>query len=160
LSRVVRLRWFAYSCSLQERLQGCTAISNIQKACVQEQAIQYDTKSPFIKAMVTGFFPSLIAIRRNTFTSLLDSELDPFLTTISNVVANEKINAYGMPLPSVCHDMWTTLMNDKVLGSSLRFITKDFKLVQIACIMLKNNINPKSKTLCVAASMLGAFWNQ
>jgi hypothetical protein len=41
--------------------------------------------------------------------------------------------------------MWTTISNDNVLGSSMRLITNDFKLMQIASIMHKNTTTHKAK---------------
>jgi hypothetical protein len=52
----------------------------------------------------------------------------------------ENTNSHGVPVISVCHDMRTTINNDNMHGSSVRVITKDFDVLQIACIFIKNNI--------------------
>jgi hypothetical protein len=55
------------------------------------------------------------------------------------MVQQENINCFRLPFISICHNMWTAVLQDNVLGSSIRFISADFEVVQIACCLLKNN---------------------
>jgi hypothetical protein len=78
---------------------------------------------------------------RDTFNNLLDIEFDIFVMVVTNMVTEAKANVYGMKFLSLGHDMWTTTTNDNVIGSNIRFITKDYELVQIACVSKKHNVS-------------------
>jgi hypothetical protein len=60
-------------------------------------------------------------------------------TVVVFMVQKEKKNYFHLPFISICQDMWTTVIQDNVLGSSIRFISADFEVVQIACFRVKNN---------------------
>jgi hypothetical protein len=70
--------------------------------------------------------------------------------TVKNRVAIEKENAYDIPSLSVCYDIWTTCTNENILGSNLRFFTKKFTLVQVACIMRKSSISHRAELNAVS----------
>jgi hypothetical protein len=56
------------------------------------------------------------------------------------MVKNETNLVLDEPFLSVVHDMWTAQTANNALGSSLRFLTSDFKLVQVASLLVKNNV--------------------
>jgi hypothetical protein len=76
----------------------------------------------------------------DTFLDLLNKEFDDFVGKVVNLLDMEKNNSHDVSVISVCHGMWTTINNDNVLGSSVRPIAKNFDLLQIACLLTKNNI--------------------
>jgi hypothetical protein len=89
------------------------------------------------KAMFTGLVTNFTTMSRETFINLLDREFEKFVTLVKNLYEVAKADAYGMKFLSVGHDMWTTTTNNNVIGSNIRFITKDFVLIQIACALKK-----------------------
>jgi hypothetical protein len=100
--------------------------------------------SPYYKAMFTGLLPKYTSMSRDTFISYLVREFDILTTSIKKVIEEEKKHMYGLPFISICHDMWTTLVSDSALGTSMRFISKDFKVLQFACALFKSNESHKS----------------
>jgi hypothetical protein len=97
-------------------------------------------QSEYFKQMFRCIQPSFVSMSRDTFIDLLNREFEDFVGKVVILLDVEKNNSHGVPIISVCHDMWTTINNDNVLGSSVRLITKDFDLLQIACLLTKNNI--------------------
>jgi hypothetical protein len=102
-------------------------------------------QSPLFKAMFNGLVTNFTTMSRETFINLLDREFEKFVTLVKHLYEEAKADAYGMKFLSVGHDMWTTTTNDNVIGSNIRFITKDFELVQIACVLKKNNVSHKAQ---------------
>jgi hypothetical protein len=80
----------------------------------------------YFKQMFLCTQPNFVSIYRYTFIKLLDREFDNFGGCVVILLGDEKENSYGAPVISVCHDMWTTITNDNMLGSSVRLITRDF----------------------------------
>jgi hypothetical protein len=105
--------------------------------------IVYDNKpfntvqSLLFKAMFNNIVPNLTTMSHETFINLLDRLFDRFVTVVKNIYEEAKADAYDMKFLSVGHNMWTTTTNDNVIGSNIRFITKDFELVQVACALKK-----------------------
>jgi hypothetical protein len=101
-------------------------------------------QSPLFIAMFNNIVTNFTTMSRETFINLLDREFDKFVTVVKNLYEEAKADAYGMKSLSVGHNMWATTRNDKVIGSNIRFVTKDFELVQIACALKKTQCKSQS----------------
>jgi hypothetical protein len=89
--------------------------------------------------MFTGLSPLFALMNRDTFINYLNWEYEIFKTTVVFMLKKEKENCFGLPFISICHDMWTTVLQDNVLVSSINFISADFEVVKIAFFLVKNN---------------------
>ena len=97
--------------------------------------------SPYFKNMFTGFLPTYKSMARDTFMSYLDREFDMLVTMVKNMFDRGLASVHGRRFLCVCHDMWTTLTSDNALGSSIRFITEEFRLVHVSTLLIKNNVS-------------------
>jgi hypothetical protein len=96
--------------------------------------IPYNTiQAKTFKQMFTGITPSFQPMNRDTFLNYLDRKYDILKTQVIYMVKKRKENCFKLPFISVCHNMWTTVLQDNVPGSCIRFITSKFDMVQIAC---------------------------
>ena len=91
--------------------------------------------------MFTPTIKEYTTTSRIFFHDHLDTEFRAFQKNVAAMLTKEFSLSHGMAFMNLTHDMWTNANNDNLLGTSIRLIDSDFKIVTLAVLLSKNNVS-------------------
>lgn len=91
--------------------------------------------------------PTFLPVSNKTFRDLAEARFQKMIQKIKELLKQNREDLSPMKWLSLCQDIWNSINNDGVLGSSLRLVNRDMELYTIATFLQKNNESHKAEDI-------------
>ena len=87
-------------------------------------------------------------LTRPTFNKIMENMVDTMTKGIRKLLTDNGVS--GLIAISIPHGIWSTLVMDRVLGSSLENVTSDMEIYTIAAVLKKRNLSHDAPAVAAA----------